>query len=60
MIVVIGKGAYEWLVSDSNYELERIAKEKGINIDFNFWDENSVHDWVSWKYQMPYFLNKIL
>ena len=60
MIAVIGKGAYEWLVSDSNYELERIAKEKGINIDFNFWDENSVHDWVSWKYQMPYFLNKIL
>ena len=60
MIACIGKGAYEFLVSDSNYELDRIAKEKGINIDFNFWDENSTHDWPSWKYQLPYFLNKIL
>ena len=60
MIVVVGKGAFEHLVSASNYELADIAKEKGIHIDFNFWDENSVHDWSSWKYQMPYFLNKIL
>ena len=60
MIVCIGSGAWEHLVSDSNYELARIAEEKGIHIDFNFWDENSVHDWSSWKYQMPYFLNKIL
>ena len=60
MISVLGKGAFEWLVSESNYELERIAKEKGIHIDFHFWDENSTHDWPSWRYQLPYFLNKIL
>ena len=60
MIVVVGRGAYEHLVSESNYRLADIAKQKGFNIDFNFWDENSVHDWVSWKYQLPYFLNKIL
>lgn len=60
MIVVLGKGAFEYLVNDSNYELESIAKDKEINIKFNFWDENSVHDWISWKYQLPYFLNKIL
>ena len=60
MVVVIGKGAYEFLVADSNYELERIAKEKGINIEFHFWDENFVHDWISWKYQMPYFLDKLI
>ena len=60
MIVVVGSGAWEHLVIDSNYELAEIAKEKGINIDFNFWDSNSVHDWVSWHYQLPYFLDKIL
>lgn len=60
MIVVVGRGAYEHLVIQSNYELADIAKEKGINIDFNFWNENSVHDWVSWKYQMPYFLDKLI
>ena len=60
MIAVVGKGAFEYLVLDTNYEMAEIAKEKGINIDFNFWDENSVHDWSSWLYQMPYFLNNII
>lgn len=60
MIVVIGKGRYEYLVADSNYELADIAREKGIDINFNFWDENSVHDWESWHYQMPYFISKII
>ena len=60
MICVLGKGRFEHLVADSNYELDEIAHEKGINIDFNYWDENSVHDWESWTYQLPYFLDKIL
>ena len=60
MICCVGRGRFEHLVLDSNYELARIAEEKGIHIDFNFWDENSVHDWESWHYQMPYFLDKIL
>ena len=60
MIAVVGHGAWEHLVLQSNYDLADIAKEKGINIDFNFWDENSIHDWPSWKHQMPIFLDKIL
>lgn len=60
MIVVVGSGAWEHLVLNSNYELRDICESKGIPVNFNFWDENSVHDWVSWKYQMPYFLDKIL
>lgn len=60
MIVVVGQGAYEHLVSDSNYRLRDIAYSKNIHIDFHFWDENSVHDWSSWLYQMPIFVNKIL
>lgn len=60
MYVVVGKGRFEFLVSDSNYELSDIAREKGIDINFNFWDENSVHDWESWHYQMPYFISKII
>lgn len=60
MVVVVGRGAWEHLVLDSNYELERIAHEKGININFNFWDENSIHDWSSWLYQMPIFLDNLL
>ena len=60
MISVVGEGAYEYLVIESNYELRNIAYEKGINIEFHFWDHNSIHDWPSWKYQLPIFLEKIL
>ena len=60
MIVVVGRGAFEHLVLDSNYRLADIAYQKGININFNFWDENSIHDWPSWRYQMPFFIDKIL
>ena len=60
MIVVVGKGAWEHLVLDSNYELADIANSKNIHINFNFWDENSVHDWSSWLYQLPYFIDKLL
>ena len=60
MIVVLGEGAFEHLVANSNYELADISYNKNIHIDFNFWDESNVHDWVSWRYQLPYFLNKVL
>ena len=60
MISVVGSGAFEYLVAGSNYALRDIANAKGINIEFHFWDENSTHDWPSWKYQLPYFLNQIL
>ena len=60
MTVVVGRGAWEHLVLDSNYTLSEIAYQKGIHINFNFWDENSVHDWSSWLYQMSTFLDKLL
>jgi len=60
LYAVVGKGSFEHLVLDSNYELAEIASEKGININFNFWDESNVHDWSSWFFQMPYFIEKIL
>ncbi|MCR4911622.1 MAG: esterase [Bacilli bacterium] len=60
MIVVVGRGSFEYLALDSNYQLADIAYRKGIHIDFNFWDEYSVHDRKSWNYQMPYFISKLL
>ena len=60
MISVVGQGNFEYLVLDSNYELRDIAYQKNIHIEFHFWDHNSVHDWSSWLYQMPYFLDRIL
>lgn len=60
MCVVVGSGAFEYLAKYSNEELQRITDSKGIHVWYNFWDENSIHDWSSWKYQLRYFLDRIL
>ena len=60
MIVVVGSGAWEHLVSYSNYWLKEVTDSKGINVWYNFWDENATHDWPSWKYQARYFINELL
>ena len=60
MIVVVGQGAWEHLVYYSNTWLKDITDNKGIHVNYNFWDENSTHDWPSWKYQIRYFINFIL
>ena len=60
MIVVLGKGAFEYLVAESNYRFADLMYQKGIHVDFNWWDENAVHDWVSWRYEMPYFIGRLL
>lgn len=60
MMVTVGRGAYEELVAYSNYWLKDITDKKGINVWYNFWDENAIHEWSSWKYEIRYFLDQIL
>ena len=60
MIVVVGDGAWEHLVKYTYHWLESITNEKGIHVEYNYWDANSIHDWPSWRYQMPYFLDRVL
>ena len=60
MIVVLGQAIFEDEIMKSNHRLSDIASKKHISIDFNFWDENSIQEWYRWKYQMPYFINKVL
>lgn len=60
MIVCIGSGAFEYLVGYSNYWLKEVTDRKGINVWYNFWDDLSIHDWSSWKYEARYFIDKIL
>ena len=58
--IEVGNGLFEFLVRDTNVRLKEIWDSKNIHFNFEFWDENSVHDWSSWKYAMPYFIKKIL
>ena len=60
MVVCVGEGAWEHLVHYSAEWLADICGRKGIHVWFNFWDDNSHHDWSSWHYQLPHFLERIL
>lgn len=60
MCVVVGDGSFEYLVKYTNHWLADVTNRKGIPVWYNFWDQNSIHDWSSWLYQMPYFLDRIL
>ena len=60
MVVCVGEGAWEHLVRYSAQWLADVCGRKGIRVWFNFWDGNSHHDWSSWHYQLPYFLERIL
>ena len=60
MHAVVGSGAYEHLVDYTYHWLQEITDEKGIHVQYHYWDQNSIHDWPSWRYQLPYFLNEIL
>ena len=60
MIVVVGDGAFEYLVHYSADWLKSITDRLGIHVEYNFWDQNSIHDWPSWRYQMVYFLSQLV
>ena len=60
MIVCIGSGAFEYLVSYSNDWLKHVTDKKGINVWYNFWDNNAVHDWSSWHYEARYFISRVI
>ena len=60
MIVCIGSGAFEYLVSYSNDWLKHVTDKKGINVWYNFWDNNAIHDWSSWHYEARYFISRVI
>ena len=59
-IAVVGQGSYEELVLSSNYWLKDICSNKHINTWIDIRDSNSIHDWVSWKNYIGYYLNILI
>ena len=60
MIAVVGQGSYEHLVLYSNYWLKDICSGKHINTWVDIRDNNSIHDWCSWKEYIGYYLNLLI
>ena len=57
-VVCVGQGAWEeqW----STRELDRLFRERGIDIWVDYWGEDVNHDWPWWHKQVPYFLPYLL
>jgi esterase/lipase superfamily enzyme len=60
LIFCCGQGAYEDLMLNDTCKLKNIFEEKRIPAWFDFWGEQSVHDWPWWHKQIEYFFGKIL
>lgn len=59
IIVCTGHGAWEADGLPSFYSLRGAFQSKGVSAWFDEWGHDVVHDWVSWRGQLPYFLDKL-
>lgn len=57
-IICVGRGPWEQV--DTTETLDRLFKEKGINIWVDFWGYDVNHDWPWWHKQVAYFVPKLL
>lgn len=58
-IVCVGQGDWEGPHIASTQKLQEIFAMKSIPGWFDYWGHDAAHDWVWWRYQMPYFLNQL-
>ena len=59
-ILCCGQGQWEEDLLNSTLELQAILESKDIHPLVDIWGTDVSHDWVWWKKQWPYFLERIL
>lgn len=57
-VICVGQGA--WELPETTRQLDAICKSKGINVWFDYWGYDCVHDWPWWYKQVVYFLPYLL
>lgn len=60
IILCVGQGRWEDELLESTREMDRIMHEKGILATVDYWGYDVDHDWVWWRKQLPYFMNRIM
>jgi len=60
LIFCCGQGSYEDMMLKDTYELKHVFDQKGIPAWFDFWGNDSIHDWPWWQKQIAYFFGKIV
>lgn len=57
--ISVGAGAYEASSLAQTKDLEYMFNLNDIHPNFYYFDENSIHDWPSWLWQISYFFKQI-
>lgn len=60
IIICIGQGPWEDELLLYTRGFDRLLKEKGIHAWFDYWGYDVSHDWLWWRKQIVYFLEKLL
>ncbi len=60
IILCVGQGAWEDELLASTRQLDALLREKHVPAWVDYWGYDSTHDWVWWRKQIVYFMNKIL
>jgi len=59
IVVCSGQGAWEEKTLHDTYALKAIFVAKKVPVWVDIWGPDVSHDWVWWRKQMPYFLEKL-
>lgn len=60
IILCVGQGAWEKDMLESTRAMQKVFEEKGIHAWVDIWGSDVAHDWIWWRKQLHYFLEKIL
>ncbi|MBG9988550.1 esterase family protein [Aerococcaceae bacterium DSM 111176] len=60
IIISTGLGDWEEDGLPSYFTLREAFNEKNIPAWFDVWGDDVSHDWIWWRHQMPYFLDKVI
>lgn len=60
IVLCVGQGAWEKDMLESTRAMQKVFEEKGIRAWVDIWGSDVAHDWIWWRKQLHYFLEKIL
>lgn len=60
IILCVGQGNWEEELLDSTRKLDALLRSKNISAWVDYWGFDSAHDWVWWRKQIVYFMEKVI
>lgn len=60
IILCVGQGPWEDELLASTREMDRLLRTKGVPAWVDYWGHDVSHDWVWWRKQIVYFMDKVV